>query len=501
MAKSFKVEQAGESLVSLKQRAVRGGLAKLLGQAVNFVLRILFVAAMARLLDPSDFGLVAMVTVITGFYGLFTEAGLSTATIQRAAITDEQISTLFWINLLVGLLLALLCLLSAPVVVRFYDEPRLFWIMVVMAGGFIITAAGVQHAALLDRHLRFAVMTAIEVLCQLASIAVGISMAFAGFGYWSLVASTIVSQIVFVSCVWAIAAWIPGLPRRTAGTRSMLRFGGTVTLNGLVVYLAYNMEKLLLGRFWGADVLGLYGRAYQLINIPTQNLNSAIGGVTFAALSRLQNDPQRLNSYFLKGYRLANSLTLPTTMFCALFADDIILVLLGPKWIDATSIFRLLSPTILVFGMINPFAWLLMSTGLQERSLKIALVIAPLVITAYCIGLPFGPTGVALAYSTAMIVWLVPHILWCVHGTAISPRDVLLAISKPLISAVLAGGVAFFAHFFIAQFNPPFLRLAAEGGVMFVAYFGMLLFVMGDKGLYLDLLRGAKGSRAAEAEV
>ena len=218
----------------------------------------------------------------------------------------------------------------------------------------------------------------------------------------------------------------------------MLHFGGTVTLNSLVVYVAYNLEKVLLGRFWGADALGLYGRAYQLINIPTENLNHAIGGVAFSALSRLQNDPLRFRSYFLKGYSFVNSLTLPTTMFCALFADDIVLLALGPKWTDAVPIFRLLAPTILIFGMINPLAWLLMSIGLQVRSLRIALVIAPLVITAYVIGLPFGPSGVAFAYSAAMTVWLVPHILWCLHGTVISPRDLFLAIIRPLLSAVVA---------------------------------------------------------------
>ena len=221
----------------------------------------------------------------------------------------------------------------------------------------------------------------------------------------------------------------------------MLHFGGTVTLNTVVTYVAYNIEKVLLGRFWGADVLGLYGRAYQLINIPTQNLNIAIGGVTFAALSRLQNDPVRLRNYFLKGYSLASSLTVPTTMFCALFAEDIILVALGPKWAEAASIFRLLSPTVLVFGIINPTAWLMVSSGLQVRSLRIALVIAPLVITAYVIGLPFGANGVAFAYSTAMTLWLVPHILWSLHGTPISPRDMLVATSKPFFSALIAAAV------------------------------------------------------------
>lgn len=472
----------------LKARAVRGGFAKLLGEGLNFILRLIYIVVMARLLDPSDFGLVAMVTAVTGFYSLFITGGLSAATVQRATITDEQISTLFWINLTIGILLAFLCLVSAPVVVRFYGEPRLFWVMVTIAAGFLFTGATVQHMALIDRQLRFVALTTIEVLCQTASIAIGIYMAVAGFGYWALVASTVSSQIIFAISMWTLTGWIPGAPRRSVGTVSMLRFGGTYTLNNVVVYVAYNLDKVLLGRFWGADALGLYSRAYQLINIPTQNLNAAIGGIAFAALSRLQNEPARLKNYFLKGYQLANSLTLPITVFCASFADDIILVALGPRWTEAATIFRMLSPTILVFGIINPLGSLLYSTGLQMRSLLLALVIAPIAITAYIVGLPYGPNGVALAFSTAMTLWLVPHVLWSLRGTAISPWDILSATSKPLLSALLAATVAITIQYF-TQLQSPYLRLGLETIIMGVVYFGTLLFIMGQKTLYFDLLK------------
>jgi PST family polysaccharide transporter len=272
----------------------------------------------------------------------------------------------------------------------------------------------------------------------------------------------------------------------------MLRFGGTITLNGLVVYVAYNVEKVLLGRFWGPDALGIYGRAYQLINIPTDNLNSAIGGVAFSAMSRLQNDPIRLKSYFLRGYSLVISLTVPITIFCALFADDIVLVILGPRWTEAAVIFRLLTPTVLIFGMINPFSWLLLSIGLQGRSLRIALVIAPLVITAYVIGLPYGPSGIAFAYSAAMTLWLVPHIVWCLYGTLISPWDLLLPVSRPILSGIVAAAFAAGTQFYFAQLESPFLRLAFGGAVMLVLYVWMLLFVMEQYTFYRDLLKGLR---------
>src|SRR4029077_10195374 len=148
---------------------------------------------------------------------------------------------------------------------------------------------------------------------------------------------------------WLTAGWIPNRPQRRTGIRSMMLFGGALTLNGLVAYVAYNADKVLIGRFWGVDAIGIYGRAYQLINIPTDNLNSAVGEVAFSALSRLQDDPSRLKSYFLKGYSVVLALTLPITIACALFADDIILAILGPKWKEAVVLFRFLAPTILVF--------------------------------------------------------------------------------------------------------------------------------------------------------
>lgn len=472
----------------LKQKAIRGGFAKLIGQVTNFTVKCINLMVLARLLDPTDFGLVAMVTAITGIYEMFSTGGLSSAAVQQASITDEQISTLFWINVLIGLLLAFLCILTAPVLAHFYHEPRLFWVTVIFAAGIFFTAAGAQHAALLQRQLRYVTQVTIEAATSIIATAVVICLAFAGFGYWSLVLGGVVGPAINTAAMWAVVGWRPGMPRRNAHIRSMLHFGGTVTLNGLVIYIAYSFDKILLGRFWGADALGLYSRAGQLIHIPTSQLNSAIGGVAFSALSRLQNDPFQLRNYFLKGYSLVIAMTAPITLFSAAFAEDIIFVVLGPKWTEAATIFRLLAPTVLIFGIINPTAWLLWALGLHMRSLAIAFVIAPLCITAYLIGLPYGPNGVALAFSVAMTLWLAPHIIWCVKGTMISPRDFLLAMWPPIGSAAMAAALAFATQFYFSQWQSPFTRLLLGAFVMAVVYAGMLLFVMGQKSFYLGLL-------------
>src|SRR6267378_982967 len=343
----------------LKERVVRGGLAKICAQAVTFTLRVGSLMVLARLLEPKDFGLVGMVTAFTGVLYLFRDFGLSTATVQRVNVTEDQISTLFWINILVGAILWLSLTLAAPFVVSFYHEPNLFWLTVILATGFLFNGAGVQHAALLERQMRYTALAAIDVISIAVSIAISIILAAAGFSYWALVTMSITPPFVMTVCFWLTTSWIPGKPSKQAQIRSLIHFGGTITLNGVVTYIAYNFEKVLLGRFWGAEALGIYGRAYQLIRIPTDNLNSAVGEVAFSALSRIQDDPSRLRSYFLKGYSLVLALTLPTTIACALFADDIVLILLGPKWRESAGIFRLLAPTMLILAMANPLGWLL----------------------------------------------------------------------------------------------------------------------------------------------
>lgn len=494
MPKGFGSASVLESgMENLKERAVRGGVAKLAGQGVSFFLRLGYMMVLARLLNPDDFGLVAMATVVTGVYELFTSAGLQSAVIQQSKVTNEQVSKLFWINILVGLFLTLLCMATAPVLVKFFNDPRLFWVTIAIAPGFMLTAASVQHLAILERQLRYPVLTLIEIASLIGSVTVGIGMAVAGFGYWAIVCAALAAQLVSMSSAMAATRWVPG--RFTSGTPilSMVRYGLVVTVHNVVIYVAYNFDKLLLGRYWGADALGIYGRAYQLISIPTSALNAAVGGVAFSALSRLQDDPDRLKSYFLKGYSLVVSMTIPVTIFCAAFADDIILVVLGPKWSEATLIFRLMTPTILIFAMINPLSWLLFSAGLQKRSLKIALVMTVLLITSYFIGLPYGPSGVAGAYSAAMALWLLPHIFWCLHKTTIVPRDLFIAIGRPLLAGIIAVIIPVAIELYLNdRYFPSILKVVAGGGTMFVIYSVVLLFVLNQKDFYLDLLRGLK---------
>jgi O-antigen/teichoic acid export membrane protein len=481
----------------LKEKAIRGGVARLCAQAATFVLRLGSLMILARLLGPKDYGLVGMVTAFTGVLTLLRDFGLSAAAIQRANVTEEQMSTLFWINLLAGTVFGLVLLAMAPAISAFYHEPRLLGVTAVLSLGFLFNGAGVQHQVQLQRQMRFTALSMLSIVSLIIGTAVGVGGAELGYGYRALAVMTITLPLISTIGFWLITGWVPGIPRRRTGIRAMMRFGSTITLNSLIIYVASNLEKVLLGRYWGVDAIGLYGRAFQLINIPTENLNSAAGEIAFAGLSRLQDDPGRLKTYFLKGYSLIVTLTLPVTVVCAVFGDDVVRVFLGPKWGGAAQLIRLLAPTILVFAIANPLGWLLCSMGLVGRLLRMGFVIAPLMIASYFIGLPFGPRGVAVAYSSVMALWLIPLIIWALHDTVIRPSDMLRALSRPLATTIAGGAIALgFRAVYGPLFNP-WLRLVLESGILVLTSFGLLLMTE-QRHLYLNLLRGLAKSPSVE---
>lgn len=443
---------------------------------------------MARLLTPEDFGLQGMVVAITGFLSLFRDAGLSAVTVQRDVISHDQVSTLFWINVVVGAVLSAAIVVLAPAIAAFYRDPRLTSMALVSASAFVINGLSVQHYALLQRQMRFVALATIEVVSLIVSSAIGIVMALLGYEYWALVIMPVVLTATTTVGSWVAFPWRPGRVRGSTGLRSMISMGGILTCNSMVVYLAYNTEKVLLGRFWGAEALGLYGRAYQLISLPSDLLISAIATVAFPALSRLQHDAERLNRAFLRGYSIVLAMTIPTTICCALFADQIVRIMLGAKWADTVPIFRLMTPTILAFALINPLAWFLVSSGRARRSMFIAFLIAPVVILGAVLGLRFGPRGVALAFSTMMSLLVVPVIAWTRARTAMTMHDFWMAIRGALLAGLIAGTAGYLFKEASAGVLSALLQVLLGAALLFAVHFAVLLFPLRQKPVYVDLV-------------
>src|SRR5438874_5596835 len=309
----------------LRTRALRGVSATLIAQASIFGAGIIGSVILARLLTPADFGLVTMVLSFGMVLQSFGSTGFIEATIQREEVDDKQISTLFWIGVTLSLFLTLLFMALAPAIAWFYNEPRLKPIVLAFAGSILLAGLSTQHQALLKRNMQFYRVSAYETAATFISLAVAITLAFWGWGYWALVARWVVSPLVITAGAWLACGWRPGLPAIGSGVRPMLRFALNTYGNYILGYFGKTMDKILLGRFQGSYLLGNYDRAYQLANALPLQLLSALTGVAISAFSRLSRDPEKYRDTYLRTLSTIAFVCMPLSSVLTLAGEDRIL--------------------------------------------------------------------------------------------------------------------------------------------------------------------------------
>jgi O-antigen/teichoic acid export membrane protein len=424
---------------NLGGRTARGGAVAILSQGLKFVITIAATSIMARLLTPQDYGLVGMVAFVTGFVSMYKDLGLSAATIQRSEISSEQISTLFWVNVLLSLGITLFTAAIAPLVAWFYGEPRLTGITIVTAGGFIISGLAVQHEALLRRQMRYFVLALTSLTSMAMGYVVGIILAWHGFSYWALVASQLAVAATSTLLIFSFCRWLPGLPKRNTGVRSMIRFGGNLTGFTTINYFSRNLDNLLIGRFWGAQQLGLYTRAYQLMALPIEQINEPVSSVAVPSLSRLTDSPESYRKAYLRMLEKIALLTMPFVVLMIVTSDWIIRIVLGSQWVGATRIFVLLGITALFQPIANTTGWLLISQGRTNHMLQWGLISGPIIMASIIAGLPWGAVGVAASYALTRVCIVDPLLYWFVGRTGpVRTMDFYRTIAPFVVASAVA---------------------------------------------------------------
>lgn len=426
----------------LAHRSVRGGLITLTSQGTQFLLQSVSTVVLARLLLPKDFGLVAMVTAITGLGQAFADLGLSEATIQDAQIGHEQVSTLFWVNVGLGCMLMLLTMTLAPVLAWFYHEPRLLHITLLVSITFLIGGLRVQHDALLRRQMRYTSLAIRDILAYAIAVPVAIILAMRGAGYWAIVALPLTLNFLGMLLSWMLVRWTPGLPRRGVGVKRLITFGGNVASSYVVMNLTGNADNVLIGWFCGATPLGLYSRACNLLMLPVRQLAVPGGSIAVSGFSRIQDEPELLARYYLRAANIMIWMIAPVFGYLVVVAEPVITLVLGPQWREAAPVFQLLA--IFALGQLikELTVWFMVSRGQSRRLLSIILITSPIIIASYALGLPFGIRGVALFGSSVMLATL-PWIL----KTAFRDSHLTLlrlgrAIVFPVCSSLLAAAVS-----------------------------------------------------------
>ena len=425
----------------LKGRSVRGGLLTLTSQGAQFLLQSISTVVLARLLTPAEFGLVAMVTAITGLGQAFADLGLSEATIQCPEINQNQVSNLFWINVAIGLALTTITIGMAPVLAWFYKEPQLRKITLLLSLTFLIGGLKVQHDALLKRQMRFSSLAIRDVVSYFVAVSVAIVLAWRGAGYWALVALPLILNSTAMILSWLMVRWVPSLPRAGSKVGSLIAFGGNVAASYVLITVNRSVDNVLVGWYWGAGPLGLYSRAYNLLMLPIRQLSAPAGSVAVPAFSRIQGDPERFARYFLRMINLIMWVSAPTFGFLFVAATPVIVLLLGTQWRGAAPVFQILA--ISAFGqlLLESTIWLFVSRGQSKQMLKLLLSISPLILGSFALGLPFGIKGVALSGSLALIA-ILPWILkLAFRGTDLTLRRLGHAVLWPF-SLGVAGALS-----------------------------------------------------------
>ena len=334
-----------------------------------------------------------MVLGITGLLGLFKEAGLSTATVQRETITQEQVSNLFWINVALGGVVCLLSIAMAPLIAWFYRDSRLTGIMTVQSFTFLLSGSTVQHQALLSRQMRFQAIAAIDVVSMLVSILVGCGLAAFGFGYWSLIGMQLSLAATGLVLTWWTSGWRPLMPRRHSGVGHMLSFGAHLTAADLVGRLAANSDLILVGRFFGPGPLGLYSRANVLLARPLEQLLTPLSAVMTPVLSRLQSDPERYRRTFLRAYDALALITFPFAALCLALAEPLVLLLLGPQWKGAVPLFAGFTLVAVSLPLSTAPSWLFMSQGRGRGLFHMYLIAGAVTVRCLFSRVAMGPSG------------------------------------------------------------------------------------------------------------
>ncbi len=368
----------GHLLTGLKGRAISSGIITAMAQFAGFGLNLVSIMILSRLLNPLDFGLVAMVTTVTGFLRIFNDAGLSTATIQREGITHAQVSNLFWTNVALGAIASLILALSAPVVAWFYREPRLISVTLALCVTFLITSSTVQHLALLKRQMQFKVVALIEVGAMLAGVLVGIGMALLKCGYWSLVGMQLTTPVAAFLLAWSLSHWRPQWPARGSKTRSLLGFGANLTASSFLWSLAKGSDSLLIGRFFGSAALGLYSRAGALLIRPLAQAMSPLEAIFVPTLSRLQGQPERYRRAVFQVFEIVAVTSFLFSGLLLVLAAPVTLVVLGPKWEGAAAILAAFTPVALYTPIVSVAGWLFTSQG-RGRDFLVMSVVSSLV--------------------------------------------------------------------------------------------------------------------------
>ena len=373
------------------------------GVAWNFVEKVLMRGAsfvigiiLARLLSPSDFGLIGMLAIFVAISNVFIEGGLAKALIQRKNCQDIDFSTAFVSNVGMSLIIYAVLFLSAPMIADFYNEPILIDLTRILSLNFILGSFNIVQRAKLMANVDFKSLAQINVISTIVSGAVGISMAYYGCGVWSLVGQTLCATIVLLILFPFYSKWRPSIKFSKDSFRQLFGFGSKLMATGAYSVILNNISTICIGRYYKSSQLGFYTRASQFSEIISSTLFDVLGNVTFPVLSHLQDDHEKMLLVYRKSLFLMAMIIFPMMILCALLSRPMVVILLTDKWLPCVVMMQWL----FLARMFTPLSAINMNilnaVGRSDLYMKLDFSKAPLILIVLAITIPISVEAITI---------------------------------------------------------------------------------------------------------
>lgn len=394
---------------------------------------------LARLLTPSDFGIITMVTTFSLLFRSFGANGFTELIVQRKEISHSLASNLFWIELSIGAILTLVLAGSGPLLALFYHNSAVTHVTEGLSLTVVIGCLGWIHLGLLQRAMRFRATAIINFAGLVAYVVVSIITALAGWHYWALVWGCVAQAGVTAAAAWLACQWVPSWPCRTIGTNSGFKFAMNVYAHFAFSYSTRNTDNLLVGWRYGAQSLGFYKKAYDLFVLAESQLMPPISSVAVSTLSRVSHDREQFQRYFLRAISVLALLGMAVGTDIALVGSYVMRFLLGPGWDEAGRIFTLFGPGIGVMLLYNTHGWIHLSIGRPERWLRWSLLEFVCTASLFFLTLHWGPSGIALAWTASYFLLMFPGFWYAGKPIRLGIGPILTAIWKFFAASLIAG--------------------------------------------------------------
>jgi O-antigen/teichoic acid export membrane protein len=435
---------ANDGGANLRVFVVRSAGITSLSQVLRVLLQLASTVILARLLVPSDFGVMTMVTTFSLLFMNFGLNGFTEAVIQREDMDHRLASSVFWVNMAFCVSLTLAFAAAGPLMATFYKDPRVTGVAAATALTIFFTGLSVMHLALLRRAMRFSAVAINDSAAQLAAVVVSVALAWRGWGYWALVAGVVAVPFVQAAGAWIQCRWLPGLPGRAEGTGSMVRFALNIYGYFTVNYFSRNLDNLLVGSFFGSNALGFYKKAFDLAIFPIVQASGPLNAVAVPTLSRLTGDPERYSRYILRSLSILALLGMGVGACMTLVGRDLIRVLLGPKWDETGTIFMFFAPGIGAFFVYRIAGWLHLSMGTANKFFRWGIIEFVVLGSLFVLSLKWGPVGLGAVWGASCWLLTIPAILYAPRPAPLTIGSMIGAMWRYVLASIIAAAICAF---------------------------------------------------------